>query len=198
MWTILRRYFIAGLTIFLPLMLSVYAIVLTFNFVDGFLGKFIKPLFIKFVGFYFQGLSIVVFLLLIFLVGFLATNFLGRKLYPKIEGLLLKLPFFRQVYPAVKEVAVFLFSKEKPAFKQVVLVEYPRKGIFSIGFLMSDNTKKISEKTNQDLCSILIPSSPSPLTGFVILVPRAEIIFTDITVEQAIKFVVSDGVVNPS
>ena len=193
-----RRYILAGLTVLLPVLLTVYLIMMTFNFVDGFLGKFIKPLFIKFFGFYFQGSSIVVFIFLIFIIGFFASNFLGKRLYPKLEELLLKLPFFRQVYPAVKEVALFLFSRDKPAFKQVVLIEYPRKGVYSLGFLMSDASKKINDITKQELCNILIPSSPSPLTGFVVMVPRTEVIFTDITVEQAIKFIVSDGVINPN
>lgn len=195
----LKRYFLYGLTIFLPLLLTVYLIVMTFNFADGFLGKFIKPLFIKLFGVYFWGTSIVICALLILIIGFLATHFFGKKLYPYLESLLLKLPFFRQVYPATKELAVFLFSHERRAFKEVVLVEYPRKGIYSLGFLVNETaSKKICEKTGRDLCNVLVPSSPSPLSGFIILIPREEIMFLDITVEDAVKFIVSDGVVNPS
>ncbi len=192
-----RRYILTGLTVFLPVLLTVYIIVLTFNFVDGFLGKFIRPIFIDIFGFYFRGISIVVFIFLLFLIGFFVTNFLGKKLYPIVERLLLRIPLFRQLYPAMKEIAVFLFSREKPTFQQVVLVEYPRKGIYAMGFLVNDSSAKLCEKVNKDLCNVLIPTSPSPFSGFVALFPRDEIISTDITVEQAIKFLVSDGVVNP-
>lgn len=193
----LRRYFLYGLTIFLPFLLTVYIIIIVFNFADGFLGKFIKPLFINFFGFYPWGISIVISALLILVAGFLATHFFGKELYPAIEKLLLKLPFFREVYPSVKQLASFLFSREKKTFKQVVLVEYPRKGIYAMGFLVSDPSKVICEKVGKELCNILIPSSPSPFSGFVALVPKEEIIFLDITIEDAIKFFVSDGVVNP-
>ena len=198
MLAILRRYFIAGLTVFLPVLLTIYVLVVVFNFADGFLGKFIKPIFVNFFGFYFRGLSIVIFVVMIFLIGFLVTNFLGRKLYPIIEKGLLKLPFFRQVYPTMKEIAVFLFSRDKSTFKQVVLVEYPRQGMYSLGFLMNDSPKEICEKTKQDLCNVLVPTAPSPFSGYIVLVPRQEIIFLDISIEQGIKFILSDGVVNPT
>lgn len=193
----LRRYFLYGLTIFLPVLLTGYVIALLFNFADGFLGKLIKPIFIKIFGFYFWGLSIIIFLLLVVLIGFLATHFFGRRLYPFIEKLLLKVPFVKQIYPAIKEIASFLFNREKAHFKQVVLVEYPRKGVYSLGFLVSDTSPQICQQLKGDLCNILIPTSPSPFTGFVVMVPRDEIIFMDIKVEEAIKFIVSDGVVNP-
>ena len=194
----LRRYFISGLTVFLPLLLTVYLIILIFNFVDGLLGKFIEPIFIATLGVYYRGTSIVIFILLILLIGFFVTNFLGRKLYPAVERLLLRLPFFRQIYPSMKEIATFVFSREKPTFKQVVVVQYPTKGLYSMGFLVNDGPKEICQKTGKDLCNVLVPTSPSPFSGFVVMIPRDEVIFTDITVEQAIKFLVSDGVVNPA
>jgi len=193
----LKRYFLYGLTIFLPFLLTVYIIIIVFNFADGFLGKFIKPLFINLFGFYPWGISIVISALLILVAGFLATHFFGKDLYPAIERLLLRLPFFREVYPSTKQLASFLFSRDKKTFKQVVLVEYPRKGIYSIGFIVSDPSKVICEKVGRELCNILIPGSPSPFSGFVIMVPQEEVIFLDIPIEDAIKFIVSDGVVSP-
>ena len=192
-----KRYFITGLTVFLPVLLTVYLMVLIFNFTDNFLGKFIKPFFYWLDVEYIRGLSILIFIALIILLGFLFTHFLGRRLYPIIERQLLKLPFFRQVYPTMKEIAIFLFSREKPTFKQVVLVQYPRKGVYAVGFLVNDSSKELCAKTGQDLCNVFIPTSPTPLSGFVSLIPREEIITTDITIEQAFKFFASDGVVNP-
>lgn len=192
-----RRYFLYGLTIFAPIFLTVYTLYLTFKFVDGFLAKFIEPVFIKFFGVYFWGISIVVFLLIISLIGFLASHFLGRMAYSVFDRLLLNLPIINQVYPAMKELIALVFSQEKPAFKQVVFVEYPRKGVYAMGFLMNDGSKSINEKLRGQMCSVLIPSSPSPFSGFVTLVPKEDVIFTDISVDKALKFLVSDGVVNP-
>lgn len=192
----LRRYFISGLVIFLPLALTINLLILMISVADGLLGKYIQPYFSREFGFYFRGVSILICLFLIMLIGLLATNFLGRRLYPIFEGLLLKLPFFKQVYPAFKEMSLFLFSREKAlAFKQVVLVQYPRLGIYSVGFLTNETPKKISSKTGQELSNVFIPTTPSPLTGFVILVPKNEIIYPEITVEDAIKIIVSGGVV---
>jgi len=126
------------------------------------------------------------------------TNFLGQRVYQYFEKLLIKLPFFRQVYPAIKEIAVFLFSRDRfKSFKQVVLVEYPRKGIYAFGFLTNDSADNICELTKKDMCNVFMPSAPGPLTGFVFMVPRKDIIFTNISVEDAVKFIVSGGVVNP-
>ena len=190
-----RNYFISGLVIFLPLALTVNLFVLTFNISDGFLGKYIQPYFSREFGFYVRGLSILICVLLIFVIGFLGTNFLGRRLFPIAEGFLLKLPFFKQVYPALKEVFLFLFRRDKLAFQKVVLVQYPRKGIYSIGFLTNATPKKICEKTLQELYSVFVPHTPSPLGGFLILFPREDLIFPEISVEEAIKFVISAGVV---
>lgn len=195
----LRTYFISGLIVFLPLALTFYLFMVAIDFADGFLGKFLEPYFYRTFGFYFRGIGILLGIYIIIIIGFFVTNFLGRKIHQFFERLLLRLPFFKQVYPALKEMAVFLFSPERlKSFKQAVLVEYPRKGVYSIGFLTNDTTPEICEKTRRQMCNVFIPSSPGPLTGFAILVPKDEIIFTNISVEDALKFIVSGGVVNPN
>jgi len=110
---------------------------------------------------------------------------------------IVKLPFFKQIYPAIKEIAVFLFSRDKLAFKNVVIVEYPRKGLYSFGFLTNESNQRLCKLTNQDLCNVFIPSAPGPITGYVIMVPRKDLIMTDIPIDEAVKFIVSGGVVNP-
>ncbi len=193
-----KKYFLSGLVVFLPMALTVYLFVLAINFTDGLVGKYLQPYFYENFGFYFRGISILVGVFLIVSVGFFVTNFLGRKVYDFFEKLLVKLPFFRQVYPAIKEMAIFLFSRERlSSFRQVVLLEYPRKGIYSFGFLTNESAQKVSEATKVELCNVFVPSAPGPLTGFALMVPKKEIIFTDITVEEAFKFIVSGGVVNP-
>lgn len=198
MFSRLRRYFISGLIVFLPLTLTVFLFVWTVNFADNLLGKFIQPYFMETFGFYYGGLGIIIGVLLILIIGFFATNFFGRKIYAAFEKMLLRLPFFRQVYPAIKEMALFLFTRERLRFKQVVILEYPRKGVYAFGFLThEETTKRVCDKVNKELCNVFLPSSPSPVTGFVLMVPKKELIYTDVTVEEAIKFNVSGGVVNP-
>ena len=191
----LRRYFVSGLIIFLPLALTINLLVITFNIADGFLGKYLQPYFAREFGFYVRGISIIICISLIILIGFFATNFLGRTIYPIFEGMLLKLPFFKQVYPAFKEIALFLFSREKFSFRQVVLVEYPRKGLYSVGFLTNEASGQVAKKIGRDLCYVFVPHTPSPLTGFLTLVPKGDLIFPDISVEEAIKIVVTAGVI---
>ena len=193
----LRKYFLSGLVVFLPLALTIYLFVWALTFADGMLGKYIRPYFEARMGFYVDGLGILIGIWLIMIIGFFATNFFGRKIHVFFESLLFKLPFFRQVYPAIKEMALFLFSRDKLTFKQVVLVEYPRKGIYSFGFLTNEHNPRISKMLECEVCNVFIPSAPGPLTGFIILVPRADLISTDVSVEEAIKFNVSGGVVNP-
>ncbi len=196
MKTKIRNYFVSGLVIFLPLALTVYLLMITFSLADNVLGKYIQPYFSREFGFYVKGISIAICFLFIFLIGFFATNFLGKRIYPVLEGWILKLPFFKQVYPAIKQMAIFLFSQERMSFRQVVLVEYPRKGVYSYGFLTNDASENITSHVREDLCHVFIPSAPGPITGYVLLVPRKELILLDISVEQAIKTIVSGGVVN--
>jgi len=197
MFTRIRRYFLSGLVVFVPLALSVYLFILLINVADGLLGKFLKPYFYEELGFYPRGVSIVIGVLGIILIGFLATNYFGRKIHGFFEKIVLKLPFFRQVYPAAKEMAIFLFSRDRLAFKQVVIIEYPRQGIYSFGFLTNETSKPICDLTGREMYNIFIPSAPGPLTGYVVMVPRKHVTMTDITVEDAIKYIVSGGVVNP-
>ncbi len=198
MFSKLRKYFISGLMVFLPMGLTVYFFIMVINYADRLLGKYIEPYFYKNFGFYFRGLGIIILVYLITVVGFLVTNFLGRKIHHFFEKLFLHLPFFKQVYPALKQMAIFLFSHEHiNSFKKVVLVEYPRKGIYAFGFLTNEAPDKINKKIGGEVCSVFLPSAPGPLTGYVVFVPKDQIIVTDITIEEAVKVIVSGGVVNP-
>ena len=192
-----RKYFLSGLVVFLPVALSVYLFVWILNFADSLFGAFLESYFVDQVGFYFRGLSFLVGVYLITVIGFLATNFFGKKIHSAFESLILRLPFFRQVYPTIKEVALFLFSRDKLAFKQVVIIEYPRKGIYSFAFLTNEASTRINDLTGQELCNVFVPSAPGPVTGFVVMVPRKDIIFTELTVEDTVRVIVSGGVVNP-
>ncbi len=196
MFTNLRKYFISGLVIFLPIALTIYLFVLAIDFADTFFGKFFSKFGLGFAEF--RGLSILIGIYIIILIGFFMTNFLCKKIHNFFERFVLRLPFFKQVYPALKEMAIFLFTRERiSSFKQVVLVEYPRKGIYAMGFLTNDTAKEINANIKAELCNVFIPSSPGPLTGFTVLVPKKEVVHTPISIEDAFKFIVSGGVVNP-
>src|SRR5206468_2502553 len=115
--------------------------------------------------------------------------------FESLERFLLNIPFFKQVYPALKEISFFIFKRDKVNFKQVVLVEYPRKGLYSVGFITNETSKRISAAVDKELKNVFIPHSPSPLSGFIVLVPKEDIIFVNLSVEEAFKFVISGGVV---
>jgi len=192
----LRKYFISGLVVFLPIALTIYLFFLAIDFADTFFTKFFSKLGLS-LG-HFHGLSIILGIYIIILFGFFTTNFLGKKIHDFFERIMLKLPFFKQVYPALKEMAIFLFSRERmSSFKKVVLIEYPRKGVYSMGFLTNDTSKEINDNIRGEFCNVFIPSSPGPLTGFTVLVSKKEIVNTHISIEDAFKFIVSGGVVNP-
>lgn len=197
MWAKLRKYFISGLLAFLPLALSVFLFVWVIGKADGLLGNQIRPLMIKYLGFYVPGLGLILGVVCIIFIGFIVTRYFGRKIQDAVEKLLTRLPFFKQVYPAIKEIADFFFARGKFKFNTVVLVEYPRKGIYSFGFLTNDSSDRLNNATKHEMCNVFIPSSPGPVTGFVLLVPRKEVIVTDISVEDAARFIMSGGVVNP-
>lgn len=197
MWVNLRKYFVSGLLVFLPVALTVFLFIWVISFADGLLGDYIQPLIKHYLGFYIPGLGLLVGVILIILIGFFATQFIGAKLHGAVEKVLLRLPFFKQVYPAFKEIASFFFSQKKLAFKTAVVVQYPSKGIYSIGFLTNESSEKIKDLTGEDLCNVFISSSPSPFTGFAVMMRRKDIIVTDISIEEAAKFIVSGGVVNP-
>lgn len=134
----------------------------------------------------------------VYIAGVLLGGFFGRQIYRKIETVITTLPFFKQVYPYVKQIVDFLFSDDKPIeFSRVVVVEYPRKGIWSVGFQTGGPMKSVAEEAG-DSVTIFIPSSPTPFTGYTITVPRSEVRELPITVEEAIRFAVSAGVLVPA
>lgn len=198
MFANLRKYFFSGLLAFLPLTLTVFLFIWVIGVANNLLGKHIDPFIARYFGFKIPGLGLIVGIFLIIVTGFFVTRYFGHKLHQAIENIFLKLPFFKQVYPAIKEIAGFFFSDGKlKKFQQVVLFEYPRKGIYSFGFLTNETCEKLNKMVGKELCNVFLSSSPSPITGFTILVPKRDLIMADISVEEAMKFIMSGGVINP-
>ncbi len=192
----LRRIFFTGLAALIPLVITVYVIAGFFTFADGILGKYINGYLYDNFGYRIPGLGIILSILTIFLVG-LILKLSRMRIARGLERLLLRIPLVKSVYSPVKRIVDFLFLQQPARFRGVVLVEYPRKGIYSIGFITNDNPVQFSRKVEKKLYNIFIPSSPSPLTGFTIIVPEEEIVFLDMTIEEAIKIVVSGGMIGP-
>lgn len=144
-------------------------------------------------------LGLIVAIFLIYIVGLLLGSYIGHSLYKRGEQLLQRLPLFKQVYPSVKQITDFLVSdnQDRSMFSRVVAVQYPRKGIWSVGFITGDTMINISKAAGVPCATVFIPSSPTPFTGYTITIPRSDLIELPITVEEALRFTVSGGVVLP-
>lgn len=194
---ILKRYLITGLVVLIPIFLSIYILVIIFRFMDNILGRFINTYLHKTLGFYIPGLGIFIFFLIILSVGFFTSHFIGRKIFPHFEKWFSQLPLIKNFYSTIKQIVLFILVQKEFGFKKVVLVEYPSKGIWSLGFLTNEEFQKINRVSGKDLISVFLPSTPGPLTGYVVFVPKAELKFPDISVKDALKIVISGGVFKP-
>lgn len=192
-----KRYFLTGFFIILPAFITAYVLYAIFMFIDGIWGKVINFYLRKYFGFAIPGLGFILGMLTILVVGFIATNLLGKRLFGFFERMFRKFPMIKLIYDPAKQIVDSFISHDKPAFKKVVMVEYPSKGIWSIGFLTNESFKETADKTGEELLHIFIATTPSPFTGFLILVPRRDVKILDISIENGIKLIVSGGIVKP-
>ncbi|UCC95487.1 MAG: DUF502 domain-containing protein [Candidatus Omnitrophota bacterium] len=192
----MRRIFFTGLAAIVPIVITVYVIVGLFYFADGILGKYINTFLEKYVDYTIPGLGIILTILIVFIIG-LILHISRMRLTRLIEKMLFKIPLVNKIYFPIKKIVDFLFFPPKKTFRSAVLVEYPRKGIYSLGLITNESSSRFEEKTGKKLYNIFIPSSPSPLTGFTIIVEEKDIIFLNIGVDEALKLVVSGGLLNP-
>lgn len=194
----LRKYLIAGLLITLPLVLSAYLLVALFRFMDNILGRYLADYLRQEIGFYVPGMGLILSVILIILVGFFATHFLGRHIKADLEGLLLRIPLLKNIYPPIKEIVRFFVSEEKRVkFNRVVLAPYPNKDSWSVGFVTNEGWEEANRKTGEELVSVFIPFVPSPLSGLYALLPKAALIPLDVSPEDALKLIVSAGLLAP-
>lgn len=193
----IRRYFFSGIALVLPIVITVYILMGLFRFTDGLLGRYINYYFKIRFGYTIPGLGLVIFLLIILFSGFIAANFLGKKLLRLLESWFLKMPLVSKIYPHIKQFVGIVLDKDKTALKKVVLVEYPRKGVYSLGFITNERLPEIEEKAQGEIITVLIPSVPNPYSGYFFFFKKEEVIYLDMSVEDAIKLVVSGGVLQP-
>jgi uncharacterized membrane protein len=189
---ILRRYFLGGILVMVPLIITVVVLRFFFIKVDGILSPFI----VKLVGYKIPGLGLVATILLIFLAGFLTANVIGSRLFRIWEIFLIRMPLVRTIYGSSKKLVEAVAATDKYTFKQVALVEFPRKGIYYLAFLTNEIKVNMEGKT-EDFVIVFIPSTPTPFTGWTLLFRRDEIIPLDMSVEDGVKFFVSGGIASP-
>ncbi|MCU0651168.1 MAG: DUF502 domain-containing protein [Candidatus Omnitrophica bacterium] len=194
----LKKYFITGLVLVVPISLTVYLLVVIFDFIDNILGRFIDVYMQKNWGVSIPGVGFILFFLVLVLVGMLASRFFGYKLFREIEKWFCSLPLIKNIYPTLKQIVLFISAQKEFGFKHVVLVEYPSKGIWSLGFLTNEGFKKIDDAVGTAMASVYISTVPGPLTGNMIFVPRDHVKILDIDVADALKIIISGGVVNPA
>ena len=194
----LRKYFISGLLFWIPLGLSVVVIKFFLELVNDIVPPEYLPKALFNLDSVVPGSGIVWVILIIIVTGALVSNFIGRKLVEIWEKILNRIPGFRGIYNALKQLSDTIFSPSGNSFKKALLVEYPRKGMWTIAFQTGDYQGEIAQKIGQELVNIYVPTTPNPTSGFFIMLPKSDVIELDMSVDEAFKFIISTGVVEPS
>ena len=190
----IRNYFIAGVVVLIPIGITIYLTLFLVSITSKILPKEINPN--HYLPYNVPGLEILMSVVLITLIGFLSLSFIGRKLLDVFDNILKKIPILRTIYSAIVQMTE-TFTKSDNKKKNVVLVEYPRKGSWAVGFATRENTGEISNKIKQKLINVFVPTTPNPTSGFLLMFPKEDVIYLDLTFEEASKFIVSAGTSNP-
>tara|TARA_B100001173_G_scaffold264647_1_gene239368 strand:- start:178 stop:798 length:621 start_codon:yes stop_codon:yes gene_type:complete len=190
----LRNYFITGIIVLVPLGFTLYLTIFLISISSRLIPEEINPN--SYLPFSIPGLEIALSIIFITLIGFISLSFIGKKILKLINDLLKKIPFLRTIYSAIGQMTES-FANKKGKKKSVVLVEYPRRGSWAVGFATKDNKGEISKKTNNNLVNIFVPTTPNPTSGFLLMFPKKEVIYLDMSFEEASKFIVSAGTSNP-
>lgn len=194
----LRRYLINGLLIWVPVLVTVLVVRFILELMDRTL--LVLPTALRpdtLFGLHIPGFGAVLAVLIVLLTGVLVTNFIGRALVAIWEDLLERIPFVRALYGGVKSFSETILSNSGKSFKEVLLVEYPRVGIWSIGFQTTDNLPEINAKLGAEYVCVFVPTTPNPTSGFIFMLPRSQVRILNMTVDEAMKMIVTLGVVTP-
>ena len=189
----IRNNFIAGVVVLIPIGITLYLTLFIIRFSSKVIPKEINPN--NYLPFDIPGVEILIALIIITFIGWLSLSFLGKKFFELFNNILKKIPILRTIYSAIGQMTES-FTKSDNKQKSVVLLEYPRKGVWAVGFATKENEGLIKEKIQEDLINVFVPTTPNPTSGFLLLVPKKDLIFLDISFEQASKFIVSAGTTN--
>jgi len=189
-----RNYFFTGVVVLIPIGITLYFTLFLIKISSKFLPKEINPN--HYLPYDIPGVEIIISIFLITLIGWLSLSFIGRKLLEILNNILKRIPILRTIYSALSQMTE-TFTKGESGKKNVVLIEYPRKGMWAVGFATKDNTGEISTKTKKNLVNVFVPTTPNPTSGFLLMFPKEEVIYLDMTFEEASKFIVSAGTSDP-
>ena len=189
----LRNNFIAGIVVLIPIGITLYLTLFFIRISGNIIPKEINPN--NYLPFNIPGVEILVALIFITIIGWISLSFLGKKFFELFNNILKKIPILRTIYSAIGQMTES-FTKSENKQKSVVLLEYPRKGVWAVGFATKENEGIIKDKINQDLINVFVPTTPNPTSGFLLMVPKKDLIYLEVSFEQASKFIVSAGTTN--
>ncbi len=189
----IRNNFIAGIVVLIPIGITLYLTLFIIKISGNIIPKEINPN--NYLPFDIPGVEILIALILITLIGWVSLSFIGKKFFDIFNNILKKIPILRTIYSAIGQMTESL-TKTDNKQKSVVLLEYPRKGVWAVGFATRENEGIIKKKINEDLINVFVPTTPNPTSGFLLMVPKKDLIYLDISFEQASKFIVSAGTTN--
>ena len=189
----IRNYFIAGIVVLIPIGITLYLTVFIIRISGNVIPKEINPN--NYLPFNIPGVEILIALFLITLIGWISLSFIGKKFFEIFNNFLKKIPILRTIYSAIGQMTES-FTKTENSEKSVVLLEYPRKGIWVVGFATKENQGIIKKKVHEDLVNVFVPTTPNPTSGFLLMLPKKDLIYLDVSFEQASKFIVSAGTTN--
>tara|TARA_B100001248_G_C27326492_1_gene429288 strand:+ start:409 stop:1038 length:630 start_codon:yes stop_codon:yes gene_type:complete len=192
--TKIRNYFLAGVVVMIPIAATAYLTIFIINVSEKIIPKSINPN--QYLPFDIPGLEILIAFIILTVIGLLSLTFLGKRLLSFNEKILNKIPILRTIYNGLGQLTKSFANKDN-SNKKIVLLEYPRKGIWSIGFATNENEGEISNKINRKLINVFVPTTPNPTSGFLLMVPKEDIIYLDMNFEDASKFIMSAGSINP-
>jgi len=190
----LRTYLVTGLLVTLPLIVTFYVIQFLFNLVEGMLATPIQLLLDRSI----PGLGFALTLLLVLVAGMLATNILGKRILDLVDAMITRIPLVKSVYITVKQVLDAITIQNRNAFQRVALVQYPRQGVWALGFLTGQGAAEVEQYTGKQLVTVFIPTTPNPTSGMMVMVPREEVILLEMSVEDGLKLIISGGVIAPN
>ncbi|MCE0723811.1 MULTISPECIES: DUF502 domain-containing protein [Legionella] len=194
----LRSYLLAGLVVWLPILITIGVLRFIIDLLDNtvaLIPKAYQPE--QLIGHYIPGIGVILSLIILLVTGVIATNYLGQRLVGWGESVLSRIPLVRSIYKTVKQVINAVLSTNSEAFRKVVLIEYPRKGLWTIAFQTGTANTAINNKTKEEMISVFIPTTPNPTSGFLIMLPRNDVIELDMSIDEALKFIISLGVMPP-
>ena len=190
----IRNNFIAGVVVLIPIGITIYLTLFIISISSKILPKEINPN--HYLPYDIPGVEIIITLILITLIGWLSLSFIGKRMLSLLNSILKRIPILRTIYSALGQMTE-TFTKTDNKKKNVVLVEYPRKGSWAVGFATRENSGEISDKLKKKLINVFVPTTPNPTSGFLLMYPKEDVIYLDLTFEEASKFIVSAGTSNP-